>query len=218
MRANPIEDGDGAGVLINSCIDSWWRSLDKGWRHFSFVIRLHAASPVGLGQWFQLPTPNPPPFPRPAGREKGASCGRVCCARVQTWPPRVCRCARKARTRLLSFRRRPESIPDSDSALAPPPVGLRRGAQPKTDQGERLFEPKASSSSTPFSASTGGCPGAQRRGPRPSGRLLFAYFLLAKQEKVSRPPGRDPASRQTPVRVIEQRSRRKSWRGQGHPG
>ncbi len=24
-------------------------------------------------------------------------------------------------------------------------------------------------------------------------RLLFAYFLLAKQEKVSRPPGRDPA-------------------------
>jgi hypothetical protein len=25
------------------------------------------------------------------------------------------------------------------------------------------------------------------------GRLLFAYFLLAKQEKVSRPPGRDPA-------------------------
>ena len=26
-------------------------------------------------------------------------------------------------------------------------------------------------------------------------RLLFAYFLLAKQEKVSRPPGRDPACR-----------------------
>ncbi len=26
-----------------------------------------------------------------------------------------------------------------------------------------------------------------------SPRLLFAYFLLAKQEKVSRPPGRDPA-------------------------
>ena len=26
-----------------------------------------------------------------------------------------------------------------------------------------------------------------------SARLLFAYFLLAKQEKVSRPPGRDPA-------------------------
>ena len=29
-----------------------------------------------------------------------------------------------------------------------------------------------------------------------SARLLFAYFLLAKQEKVSRPPGRDPAYRQ----------------------
>ena len=39
-----------------------------------------------------------------------------------------------------------------------------------------------------------GCPVAQRRGRRQLGRLLFAYFLLAKQEKVSRPPGRDPAS------------------------
>ena len=42
--------------------------------------------------------------------------------------------------------------------------------------------------------STAGCPVAQRRGRRQQGRLLFAYFLLAKQEKVSRPPGRDPAS------------------------
>jgi len=42
--------------------------------------------------------------------------------------------------------------------------------------------------------STPGCPAAQRRGRRQQGRLLFAYFLLAKQEKVSRPPGRDPAS------------------------
>ncbi|MDO8755969.1 MAG: hypothetical protein Q7J71_00915, partial [Polaromonas sp.] len=31
-----------------------------------------------------------------------------------------------------------------------PPVGLGRGAQPKVDQGERLSEPKASSSSTPL--------------------------------------------------------------------
>ena len=49
----------------------------------------------------------------------------------------------------------------------------------------------------PLLSSIAGCPAAQRRGPRPSGRLLFAYFLLATQEKVSRPPGRDPACRQT---------------------
>ncbi len=38
-----------------------------------------------------------------------------------------------------------------------PPVGLGRGAQPKTDQGSRLSEPKASSSETPFLASTAAC-------------------------------------------------------------
>ena len=45
-----------------------------------------------------------------------------------------------------------------ESAFIPPqPVGLGRGAQLKTDQGERVSEPKASSSLTPFSASTAGC-------------------------------------------------------------
>ena len=77
------------------------------------------------------------------------------------------------------------------------PVGLGRGAQTKADQGRHLFEPKASLCLTPLLSSTAGCPGAQSRGPRPSGRLLFAYFLLATQEKVSRPPGRVPACRQT---------------------
>jgi len=40
---------------------------------------------------------------------------------------------------------------------SPKPVGLGRGAQPKADQGERLSEPKASSSLTPLLASTAGC-------------------------------------------------------------
>ena len=52
----------------------------------------------------------------------------------------------------------------------------------------------ASSSETPPAPSTAGCPAAQRRGRRQQVRLFFAYFLLAKQKKVSRPPGRDPAS------------------------
>jgi hypothetical protein len=43
----------------------------------------------------------------------------------------------------------------------------------------------ASSSSTPFSASTAGCPVAQRRGPGPSGRIFFGDFLLATQKKVT---------------------------------
>ena len=56
----------------------------------------------------------------------------------------------------------------------------------------------ASSSSTPFSASTAGCPEAQRRGPGPSGRLFFGDFLLAKQKKVTcrrATPGQQPQAR-----------------------
>ena len=80
---------------------------------------------------------------------------------------------------------------------SPKPVGLGRGAQAKADKGSRLSEPKASSSETPLLPSTAGCSAAQRRGPRPSGRLSFGYFSLATQRKVPRPPGRDPACRRT---------------------
>ncbi len=93
-----------------------------------------------------------------------------------------------ARTRFARPR-----LPEFVLVFVSSPVGLGRGAQPKVDKGERLSEPKASSSSTPLSASTGGCPGAQRRGPRPSGRLSFGHYSLAKQRKVPRPPGRVPA-------------------------
>ncbi len=65
------------------------------------------------------------------------------------------------------------------------PLWMRRGAQAQADQGSRLSEPKASSSETPPEPSTAGCPVAQRRGRRNQGRLFFAYFLLAKQKKVS---------------------------------
>ncbi|MET3493088.1 hypothetical protein ABIC90_000121 [Variovorax boronicumulans] len=51
---------------------------------------------------------------------------------------------------------------------------------------------------TPRTASTAGCPVATRRGRRQRGRLSFAYFSLAKQRKVGRPPGRDPAPEQQP--------------------
>ncbi|MDP9992931.1 hypothetical protein J2W28_003129 [Variovorax boronicumulans] len=75
----------------------------------------------------------------------------------------------------------------------PKPLWLRRGAQRFADQGSPLSE-RSEFGETPRTASTAGCPVAQRRGRRQRGRLFFAYFLLAKQKKVSRPPGRDPAS------------------------
>ena len=55
--------------------------------------------------------------------------------------------------------------------------------------GLALFE-RSEFSQTPAAPSIAVCP---RSGPTNPARLLFAYFLLAKQEKVSRPPGRDPA-------------------------
>ena len=49
---------------------------------------------------------------------------------------------------------------------------------------------EASLRPTPSGASSAGQPA----GPRSRARLSFAYFSLAKQRKVSRPPGRNPAS------------------------
>ena len=49
---------------------------------------------------------------------------------------------------------------------------------------------EASLRPTPSGASSAGQPA----GPRSTARLSFAYFSLAKQRKVSRPPGRNPAS------------------------
>ena len=76
------------------------------------------------------------------------------------------------------------------------PLRLGRGAQGaagcRAQRGRRgLFERSEFRSRLP-APSTAGCP-KRSAGTQTSGRLLFAYFLLAKQEKVSRPPGRDPA-------------------------
>ncbi|MEO8013782.1 MAG: hypothetical protein ABI642_06530, partial [Polaromonas sp.] len=69
-------------------------------------------------------------------------------------------------------------------------------------QGSRLSEAKPSSSETPLLPSTAGCPGAKRRGPRPSGRLFFGDFLLAKQKKVT-------CRRATPGQQADHNSRNK---------
>jgi len=63
-------------------------------------------------------------------------------------------------------------------------VMRRRVAQGWADKGSRLFEPKASSSETPPRPSNAACP-KRSAGSTHSARLFFAYFLLAKQKKVS---------------------------------
>jgi len=72
------------------------------------------------------------------------------------------------------------------------PLWLRRGAQRFADKGSQLFE-RSEFCETPRNASTAGCP-QLRCGSQTVGRLFFGYFLLAKQKKVTRPPGRDPAN------------------------
>ena len=61
----------------------------------------------------------------------------------------------------------------------------------KRDQGRALSEPQASLRETPALPGSAGCP-KRSEGTRTAGRLSFAYFSLAKQRKVSRPPGRKP--------------------------
>src|SRR5688572_7484391 len=77
------------------------------------------------------------------------------------------------------------------------PLCMRRGAEGFADQGSQLFE-RSEFCETPRNPSTAGCPVAKRRGRRQWGRLSFAYVSLAKQRKVGRPPGRDPASESKP--------------------
>jgi hypothetical protein len=94
----------------------------------------------------------------------------------------------EARTRFARPRRSPMAYPNPipNPALTPPPFCMRRGAEGQTDQGERLSEPKASSSSTPAGPSTAGCPRSDSEGGRrQQGRLSLAYFSLARQRKVS---------------------------------
>jgi len=71
-------------------------------------------------------------------------------------------------------------------ALLSAAVGQSQAAQRQADQGSCLFEPQASLHETPPGASSAG----YRAATLTPARLFFAYFLLAKQKKVSRPPRR----------------------------
>ena len=73
------------------------------------------------------------------------------------------------------------------------PFTMRRGAQRPADQGSRLSE-RSEFERDPAGREHRRLPAAKRRGRRQQGRLSFGYVSLAKQRKVPRPPGRDPAS------------------------
>ena len=92
-------------------------------------------------------------------------------------------------------------------------VMRRRVAQGWADQGSRLFEAKPSSSETPPGPSNAACP-KLCFGATHSARLFFAYFLLAKQKKVSAQPGAYPGRRR-PRRQTQ--SKRFTRRGETRP-
>ncbi len=75
--------------------------------------------------------------------------------------------------------------------MTAPPFGLRRGAQKAAGQGWRLFEPVGRVEPDPAGFEHRRLP-RRSRGRRQQGRLFFAYFLLAKQKKVSALSGAHP--------------------------
>ena len=79
-------------------------------------------------------------------------------------------------------------------ARAPVPCGCAKQRSETRIKRDACLSPQGEFAARPRFASSAGCPVAQRRGRRHQGRLSLAYVSLAKQRKVSRPPGRDPAS------------------------
>jgi len=68
---------------------------------------------------------------------------------------------------------------------------MRRGAEVQTDQGPRLAEALAEFERDPGWTEHRRLPRSEAKGTQaPGSRLFLAYFLLAKQKKVSRPPRR----------------------------
>ena len=104
----------------------------------------------------------------------------------------------------------PDPDPDPDPAC---PVGQGRAAQCQGDQAPRLFERSEFSGAPPGASSAG-----NHKVALTSGRLFFGYFLLAKQKKVARPPGRIPGLRpKTRSRTTRAKRRKKAdpgWQSQ----
>ena len=74
---------------------------------------------------------------------------------------------------------------------------------------------EASSSSTPFSASTTGCPGAQAKGPQTIGSPSLCLLSLGEARESESPAGQPPANRPGPT--TNHRSSKQWNRGQKRP-
>ena len=96
----------------------------------------------------------------------------------------------------------------SNPLLAAPAAGLLRGG---TRVGARVLreltrrgcpsgaaQQQSEFHGAPRNRHDAGLPRSAAKGSQTGGRLSFAYFSLAKQRKVSRPPGRQPGSRPQP--------------------
>ncbi|PNG51721.1 hypothetical protein WDL1CHR_02410 [Variovorax sp. WDL1] len=75
----------------------------------------------------------------------------------------------------------------------PNPLWPRRGAELFAEKGPRVFEPKASLRG-PREKRAPQVARSEAEGRGQWGRLFFGYFLLARQKKVTRLPGRRPGS------------------------
>ncbi len=76
---------------------------------------------------------------------------------------------------------------------APHPCGCAEQRREARKERSACLSPQGEFADSPRFASSAGCPAAQRRGRRHQGRLSFGHLSLAKQRKVPRLPGRDPA-------------------------
>ena len=101
-------------------------------------------------------------------------------------------CARRLRPQ-----QRAERSNGPNGCLAAHPLCMRRGAQRPADQGSRLSERSAAQRvrARPRWTRAPQVARSEAQGRRQWGRLFFGDFLLAKQKKVTAPPGAPPGSR-----------------------
>ena len=80
---------------------------------------------------------------------------------------------------------------ERSEGLSQIPSGCAEERRWRRDQGRSCLS--EASSADPRRSRAPQVARSEAEGRRQQGRLFFAYFLLAKQKKVSRPPGRNPA-------------------------
>ena len=133
-------------------------------------------------------TPQPPRRRRSQQGVNSQTAIRV----VAALDPKNAPCARRLRPQ-----QRAERSNGPSGCSAPTPLCMRRGAQRPADQGSRLSERSAAQRvrARPRWTRAPQVARSEAQGRRQWGRLFFGDFLLAKQKKVTAPPGALPGSR-----------------------